>query len=105
MPVLAGSLARLDELHIGFDTHLARLHLIMEEVLDVAIGRLLERHLLGSDHVRTRCIIRAEFGGGRRIFGAVVDGARAYPGEVLFVESFCHLLCLAYRSVGGWKFS
>src|SRR3954452_6765723 len=105
MPMLAGPFARLDELHIGLDAHLRRVHLVMDEMLDVAVGGLLERHLLGSDDVRTRDIIRAEFGRSRHVFGAVGNAACTRPGEVFFAESFCHDWCLVYRSVGGWKFS
>ena len=44
--MLARALAGLEELHVGFDAALPRVHLVMDEVLDEAVGRALERHLV-----------------------------------------------------------
>src|SRR5262249_54463048 len=56
----AGLLARLEELHVGFDAHLARVHLVMDEMLDQAVGGILPRHVLRQHDVWLALVGRAE---------------------------------------------
>ncbi len=51
VPVLAGMLGRLEELHIGLDAAFARVEATMHHVLDQAVGRMLPRHVLGFHDV------------------------------------------------------
>src|SRR5581483_11780151 len=104
MPVLARTFARLEELHVGFDATLRRIHLVMDEMLDEAVGGMLERHRLRWDDVCPRLIFLAKGDRGCNVVGPESAVAGAHMREIALVESFCHGV-VPYRSVGGRKFS
>jgi len=60
VPVDAGLLTGLEELHVGFDAHLARVHLVMDEMLDQAVGGMLPRHVLREHDVELAFVVLAE---------------------------------------------
>ncbi len=75
----AGLLAGFQELHVGLDAHFARVHLMMDEVLDQAVGAVLPRHILGMDDVEFRFIRLAERLRGLHVVGAERRGL--FPGQ------------------------
>src|SRR5215469_16797292 len=101
--MLARAFAVLEELHIGFDATLPRLHLLVHEMLDQPIGRALPRHVFGLDHVRPRRVFGAELLGSHEIVGEKAAGGGAGQRSLFVFE--WHRLRSAYMSVGGLKSS
>src|SRR5580700_8226828 len=102
MAVLAGALAVFEELHIGFDAALPRVHLLMHEMLDQAVGRAFPRHVLGLGDVGQRGVIGAEFFRLDHRLGQKFAGVGAGQ-RGLFVFEQSHDALRAQISVGGWN--
>ena len=79
VPVDARLLAGLEELHVGFDAHLARVQLVMDEMLDQAVGGMLPRHVLGEHDVELALVVLAELLRGLDVVGA--EGGGLVAGE------------------------
>jgi hypothetical protein len=100
--VLARALAGLEELHIGLDAALPRVHAPVHDVLDETVGGALERHVLGAHHVVARFVDLAELLRGRDVVGAEAAGLGAGMGGAFFFERGAHLESSpAQMSVGG----
>jgi hypothetical protein len=74
VPVDARFFAGLEKLHVGFDAHLARVQLLVHEVLDQSVGAVLPRHVLGVDDVGLALVGLAEFGRSFQLVGAEGGG-------------------------------
>src|SRR5437763_8399368 len=101
--MLARAFAVLEELHIGFDAAFPRLHVLVHEMLDQAVGRTLPRHIRSLDHVRARCIFSAEFFRRDEIVGKKGAGGGAGQRGLFVFERHCRRS--AQISVGGLKSS
>ena len=90
MAVLAGALAGLEKLHIGFNAAFLCVQLRMHQVLDQPVGAALERHVLGRNHIESRLVLVPERLRGRDVLGADVAGFAAGTGHVALIECFGH---------------
>jgi hypothetical protein len=86
--VLPGAAAGLEELHVGIHALLARAHLLMHEMLDEPVGRMLERLFFGADHVRGMLIGGAELGGTFDVVDPEGAGLAPDMGEITFFCGF-----------------
>src|SRR5919204_3987553 len=101
VPMLAGALAGVEELHIGLDAAFPRVQAMMNKVLDQAVGTTLPRHVLSFDDVRPRFVLFAEILRGGGVIGvkSAIGGARTSRAFVL--ESHCLALLKCRR--GGCR--
>src|SRR5258708_7807254 len=90
--VLAGALAGIEELHIGLDAALPRVHLVVHQMLDEPVRRALPGHLVGADDVGQRLVHLTELLRRGDILDAQARGLAAHMGEIAFVENPAHLL-------------
>ena len=74
----------------GFDAHLARVHLVMDEVLDQPVGGMLPGHVLGQHHVGAALILLAKFLRLPSLVGAECGGLGAGERGSLVGEYGCH---------------
>ena len=94
MPVLAGTLAVFEKLHVGLDAAFPRIELLVDEMLDQAVGGALPRHVLGFDDIGARLVLPAELRRGRDGVGVKRAACRAGMRCVLVFERHCAFLAL-----------
>src|SRR5215831_13932770 len=98
--MLAGALAGFEELHIGLNAALPRVHPVMNEMLDQPVRRALPRHVFGADNIGQRLVHLAELLRGGNVVDAQSRCLLAHMGEIAFVEDFAHV-GLTSPSAGG----
>jgi hypothetical protein len=86
MPVLAGSFAGREELHVDVEAALLGVHLLVDDPLDQAVGRTLERHLARLHDVEPAVILLAEFLRGLQRLGIEVHRFGLCVGALAFAR-------------------
>src|SRR6516225_9738763 len=101
--MLARVLPTLEELHVGLDAALPRVHAAVDDVLDQPVGRMLERHFFGADDVAAGLVFRSERLRWCDVIGAKAGAIRAGMRGIFFLGCGAHLERASgvQMSVGG----
>src|SRR5437867_9654562 len=100
MPVLAGRLPGRQELHVDVEAALLGVHLLVDDVLDQAVGGALERHVGSLHQIEPAGIVPAELFRRLERLGVEIDVARlgVGAGTLARIDDIAHLFSYSAAS-------
>src|SRR5262252_3016315 len=101
MPVLARRLPGGQELHVDVEAALLGVHLLIDDVLDQAVGRALERHVGSLHQIQPARVLLAKFLRRLERFGVEIDVARLGVGArpLARIDDAAHLFSYSAASL------